>query len=101
MNEEDYVSFKTTKRLKENGFDWRTYAYYEDEDNPNISLHASKAINWNKTDFISKPTLQMAMKWLRKTHNQPINVGHFQSYEEACEEAINYYLDNLSEVKKC
>lgn len=69
MEEEDYVSPETAKLLKEKGFDWRTYAYYEDEDNPNISLRASKAINWNKTEFISKPTLQEACKWLRKVHN--------------------------------
>lgn len=69
MITEDYVSFETAKLLKEKGFDSNTYAYYEDEDNPNISLHASKAINWNKTEFISKPTLQMAMKWLRKVHH--------------------------------
>ena len=69
MEEEDYVSPETAKLLKEKGFDWSTYAYYEDEDNPNISLRASKAINWNKTEFISKPTLQEACKWLRKVHN--------------------------------
>ena len=69
---EDYVSFETAKLLKEKGFDWYTYAYYEDENNPNINLRASKAINWNKTEFISKPTLQMAMKWLREAHDVTI-----------------------------
>ena len=120
---EDYVSFETAKLLKEKGFDWCTYAYYEDEDNPNISLHASKAINWNKTtEFISKPTLQMAMKWLRETfeiHCQidcPIvtfnwrygirnlnqdewftlrDMGDYETYEEAAEAAIEYCLENL------
>lgn len=120
MITEDYVSFETAKLLKEKGFDWCTYAYYEDEDNPNISLHASKAINWNKTEFISKPTLQMAMKWLREEHDAIVNVfydkddekwwcaehyrmlvgeytliGHHNTYEQACEAAIRYCLENL------
>ena len=56
MITEDYVSFEVAKLLKEKGFDWYTYAYYEDEDNPNISLRGGKNINWNKTDFFSKPT---------------------------------------------
>lgn len=119
---EDYVSFEVAKLLKEKGFDWYTYAYYEDEDDPNISLYASKAINWNKTEFISKPTLQMAMKWLRKTYkiffnvnyynldignkwlqlriNRPNKIGCEVSFEgfdleEQYEKAIKYCLENL------
>lgn len=119
MITEDYVSFETAKLLKERGFDSCTYAYYEDEDNPNINLYGGKNINWNKTEFISKPTLQMAMKWLREVHNLLIVidkgenfyawqlednesgayigevVGECSSYEEACEEAIKYCLENL------
>jgi len=120
MITEDYCSFEVAKLLKEKGFDVYTYAYYEDEDNPNISLYGSKAINWNKTEFISKPTLQTAMKWLREAHNLNIGIlfGHlrdfkthwnfyiegielgresmfFHTYEEACEAAIKYCLENL------
>ena len=125
MNTEDYVSFEMAKLLKEKGFDWNTYAYYEDEDNPNISLRSSKAINWNKTEFISKPTLQMVTKWLREVHKLDIDVSieyknskkvyyysvlkktiirdidclhsetNFDSYEEACEASIRYCLENL------
>ena len=122
MIEEVYVSFETAKLLKEKGFDEPCHAYYEDEDNPNITLHVSKAINWNKTEFISKPTLQMAMKWLREIHNIFIEIsvdemlkdegyqwalyyndtkeirpysGWGDSYEQACEAAIKYCLENL------
>ena len=121
MIKEDYVSFEIAKLLKEKGFDWCTYAYYEDEDNPNISLCASKAINWNKTEFISKPTLQMAMKWLREVHKIDIAVypygdyssenyqfdvyknrdlmvskdNGYMTYEQACEAAIKYCLEHL------
>lgn len=123
MITEDYVSFETAKLLKEKGFDVYTYAYYEDEDNPNISLRASKAINWNKTEFISRPTLQMVMKWLREVHHIHIEVhldsmdgrhpiyealysecvtirtdnfiDYGDTYEQACEAAIKYCLENL------
>jgi len=44
MCDKDFVGFETAKLLKEKGFDGHTYAYYEDEDNPNISLYAGKAI---------------------------------------------------------
>ena len=69
----------------------------------------------------SAPTLQMAMKWLMEVHNVNIEIhynrfgenykyliiykpevlddirslGVFYSYEEACEAAINYCLENL------
>lgn len=87
---EDYVSFETAKLLKEKGFDWCTYAYYEDEDNPNISLHASKAINWNKTEFISKPTIQMAMKWLREKHHLHIEI-RITNHSISMVNVIKYY----------
>jgi hypothetical protein len=104
---EDYVSFETAKLLKEKGFDSNTYAYYEDEDNPNISLHASKAINWNKTEFISKPTLQTARKWFRKVHNLEMGLSfgfplingkqqfkYFWFVVRICNDHLEYPMDN-------
>ena len=73
---------------------------------------------------IAAPTLQMAMKWLREVHNYNIEIDtigqksrntlswrsliynlehdiecyheeNFKSYEEACEAAIKYCLENL------
>ena len=71
---------------------------------------------------VSAPTLQMSMKWLREEHNLYINIfvtwknkiPHYQwsidnlitqdtiydtpcleKYEEACDEAIKYCLENL------
>lgn len=76
-------------------------------------------------DVISAPTFQMAMKWLREVYNIDINIyvesishkkrytvtvwkniqedgaindailGVFTIYEEACEAAIKYCLENL------
>jgi len=81
MIEEAYVSFETAKLLKEKGFDEFCHAYYEDEDNPNINIHGSKAINWNKTEFISKPTQQMTMRWLREVHNKYCDVSYDIDYK--------------------
>ena len=96
MITEDYVSFEIAKLLKEKGFDGHTYAYYEDEDNPNISLHSGKAINWNKTEFISKPTLQMAMKWLREVHNISIEVVYDCSNDKT--ETISWWIANIKHI---
>lgn len=73
--------------------------------------------------YVVSPTLQMAMKWLREVHNIAINIGwgeifvedyrwwciilnqksdeilrdseYYKTYEEACESAIKYCLENL------
>ena len=75
-------------------------------------------INTYSTD-LSCPTLQMAMKWLREEHNIFLSIqqhmdmsyvwyiykngiskgcdreSHNNSYEQACEAAIKYCLENL------
>jgi hypothetical protein len=52
MIDEDYVSFETAKLLKEKGFD-----------DFNFTCHSYFYKNFGR------PTLQMAMKWLRVKHN--------------------------------
>ena len=105
MIQEDYVSFEVAKLLKEKGFDEECQKYYGDYKYP-------------------CPTLQMAMKWLRKVHEifirpntsflypiryyyeifcygdnlktqQDVTTENFESPEEACEAAIRYCLENL------
>ena len=71
MITEDYVSFETAKLLKEKGFDEMTELAYGLEhghirnDLP-ISYWRNSEIGEYK---FSCPTLQMAMRWLRKEHN--------------------------------
>ena len=68
MTQEDYVSFETAKLLKEKGFSELTtkaYPYFE---------------NKNYKYDISCPTLQMAMKWLRKSHNLYIESYVIKNY---------------------
>ena len=61
MITEDYVSFETAKLLKEKGFDDFTCHsyYYKNGDIEEETRYEG--------DF-GRPTLQMAMKWLRKEH---------------------------------
>ena len=70
---EDYCSFEISKLLKEKGFDGLCYTYYPRgvKDKYNISMLAD---NHNKHSETSRPTLQMAMKWLRKKHNIDIEI---------------------------
>ena len=83
MIKEDYVSFETAKLLKEKGFDSPCFmAYYETNNGHKIGYDVGRNnYQWdivNKENGLSNccaPTLQMAMKWLRKEHN----IGIFPS----------------------
>ena len=79
MITEDYVSFETAKLLKEKGFDWECIATYnlvtgtfEVEE-----IYQDWTTRWEA--YVSAPTLQMAMKWLREVHNL-----HIEVYRTAC-----------------
>ena len=110
--QEDYVSFEIAKLLKEKGFDIPCdYAY-----NNKAGYFEIDRSNFDEI-YCFRPSLALAMKWLREVHKQPINlwydgdiwsseiyravekdfclVGHFQSYEEAVEAAIKYCLEHL------
>ena len=133
MITEDYVSFETAKLLKEKGFDWDCKQVYDlvrpqsCADGKMYDNFSDKNPNANG-ELVSAPTLQMAMKWLRKVHNFNVNnelnihgyfcslsyivrdssghiidiedseaweTAYYDSYEEACEAAIRYTLENL------
>lgn len=93
---EDYVSFEIAKFLKEKGFDERCFCinYPLSEgghhniilpnllNNSTIPLTNEYKFCRYKEDFITIPTLQMVMKWLREVHKilitiipQEVNVG--------------------------
>lgn len=120
MTTEDYVSFETAKLLKERGFDGECRDYYStdghfySEDFKSDWNHGGEAIV-----IFSAPTLQMVMKWLREVYGLFIRITEditgnvfewsvYQknygckastyvedSYEQACETAIKYCLENL------
>ena len=121
MITEDYVSFETAKLLKEKGFGQLTYACFAPDGE---EYYGYRAVD----DDIMRPTLQMAMKWLREKHRRIISPKYnevkdergllysmwffdilpisktlpiieynqsYDTYEEACEAAIKYCLENL------
>jgi hypothetical protein len=127
MITEDFVSFETAKLLKEKGFDEPcSKCWYLGLKNLE---DVTNGRNSNLSPFfISAPTLQMAMKWLREVHKIHIVIGYtfkadanltkeyvsycyqaenantsisyvenvwYDTYEEACEAAIRYCLENL------
>lgn len=75
MVTEDYVSFETAKLLKEKGFNEETRGYYPIKGDATGRLMFGSEYNHNHSQVqISAPTLQMAMKWLRKVHHYYIQV---------------------------
>lgn len=93
---ENYVSFETAKLLKEKGFNWPTYIYWDltiESKTPVIGVTTEpKDFNHKWQIFalpISCPTLQMAMKWLREVHYLYIQVM-LDSY--ACGGHTGYYV---------
>ena len=121
---EDYVSYEVAKLLKEKGFDWKCLAHWFIGIDRNFSISVAPQ-NWNEVktdlDWLSCPTHQMAMKWLRKKGiricidynnmngdwyatiakeydgqmSERIRSEHFTLYEEAVEAALKYVLENL------
>lgn len=115
---EDYVSFEIAKLLKEKGFEGECSKFYESNGHgrwKHVDYHIAAT-----SDRTECPTLQMAMKWLREIHKLFISIQlhmggsyvwyiyrldgtpngcdrnpHNYSYEQACEAAIKYCLENL------
>jgi len=119
---EDYVSFETAKLLKEKGFDDNCAALYDLRSGELNQRGVGYVFNNGQWDnFITAPTLQMVMKWLREVHKLFIHIDvireascwtadiqdikndvaiypvkeEFSGYEQACEAAIKYCLENL------
>ena len=118
MITEDYVSFETAKLLKEKGFRETCDKCYGTK-----SEVFFLSIRSNDDDSMyAAPTLQMAMKWLRKTYNihiepryfpmpniyryviihSPVTIEnidshpqYFNTHEEACDAALKYCLESL------
>lgn len=121
MITEDYVSFETAKLLKEKGFNkYPIFPCYK-EDDSKLFIDIPTTLDTIHYHFIPAPTIQMAMKWLREVHKLEIYPFHdtlqgsawwyrierntglvekeedaiYGTYEEACESAIKYCLENL------
>ena len=127
MITEDYCSYEVSKLLKEKGFNVPCLAHWH-IGNDGHEKFSDYPFNWNekvKNDlgWLSCPTHQTAMKWLRKVYdifiklefdvdediqwhsslalikgNKYIHTNELQwydTYEQAVEVAIKYCLENL------
>lgn len=85
----ELCSFELAKMLKEVGFDWSTYVYF-DLNNPFTSNRYvvndgySVKINYNdnnrlKQNTFSAPTIELAKMWFREVHDQIIEVNRVLS----------------------
>lgn len=120
---EDYVSFEVAKLLKEKGFDDISSIMYKE--NGEICINPKSIVSWRLKCWYPCLTLQMACKWLREIYNihvvpkfdfyagdytgriydgrrestvekdDYIAIVGNSTYEEACEAAIKYCLENL------
>lgn len=124
MITEDYVSANVAKLLKEKGFEILTDKVYDNQNK--LDYQCAICFVEERLPYISAPTLQMAMKWLREEKNIILDIcpnldldctcigtycrivykdnervtldadyDDFATYEEACEAAIRYALENL------
>lgn len=124
MITEDYVRFETAKLLKEKGFDEDIDSWYDENGKMFFQHKYDINRDWRvraNQKVYECPTLQMAMKWLREVHGFFIHIdvireascwladiqdikgdvgvypvgNEFPNYEEACEGAVKYCLENL------
>ena len=123
MITEDYVSCNIAKLLKEKGFDENCAALYHLRTGEIIQQGVGYVFNNSQWEnFVSAPTLQMAMKWLEEKYGifcvirrhgnkddgftyswncegkrglSVGNGGEFKTAEEAREACIKYCLENL------
>ena len=125
MITEDYVSFESARLLRAKGFEGDINAYYHIWDNGKIVCSVQEYSHSEARHlYIPAPTIQITMKWLREVHHIFIDItsrfsknsdndvcfsysckkltdkyeivdGEWLCYEEACESAIKYCLENL------
>ena len=125
MITEDYISFETAKLLKEKGFDYPTLHYYYDKDgdlvfsynigagkNEFVAPTLQMAIKWLRE--VHHYYIQVMLdSWacgghmgyyvvIQKTDSDfemmlqdALDEVFYKTYEEACEAAIRYCLENL------
>lgn len=100
MIREDYVSFETAKLLKEKGFDECTICSFDKDGNPKDILRPFIESDGD----VRKPTLQMAMKWLREVHNYDVSIcldSYVEPYDNQYYIVIRRRKDEYEEISPC
>ena len=96
MIEETYVSFETAKLLKEKGFKEKCVNLYDFNTGKlveNYSLTVYNNEQWGS--FVTAPTHQMVLKWLRDVHGILISVSTYVNYDD---ETKHYWSDYGSHI---
>lgn len=119
MEDEQYISFETAKLLKERGYRKAIDCYYTPE---GVRFRSNPKYDWNNSAmFYSAPTQAALMSWLRREKGLFIKIDVIReascwtavvldifqdvkqwvvpteatSYEDICEEAIKYCLNEI------
>jgi len=104
MITEDYVSFEIAKSLKERGFNEPCEGFYVNSDVLSHTLSNAKNSKWDEDKstigYISAPTLQMAMKWLREEHSIFIDIISRFSMNADKDVCFSYSCKKLTETYK-
>lgn len=122
---EDYVSFEQAKALKELGFNWTSYNYYDDDRSLITTSHDEYYSEFKGRT--TAPTLSQAQKWLREIHKLDCNANcdpyclkwfwyvfstiksceginqnenFFDTYEEALSESIDKAIEIIKKKEK-
>lgn len=86
MITEDFVSKEMAKLLAKKGFDVPVYRFYDSQGIPCVSGRED-AFNWNEfkdslCPSYSRPTVQMALKWLREVKHIDIIVNIYCNHHD-------------------
>jgi len=107
MNKERYVSYEIAKLLKEKGFNWRVFNFYDEHGR--FSEHIGSVYtlyNWNYQaedehfgKYCSAPTQQMACDWLREAYDIHITNEPLEMFkqERIVYEPIIYLLNDFDD----
>lgn len=83
MIEESYVSFDTALMLKESGFDMPCMSYYELEDGEVVRKDSIGSSDYNAYEdaVCSRPTQELAARWLRDVHDTFVKMERVGSFD--------------------
>lgn len=103
--EEPLVSFDVASLLKEKGFDWKTFNYFNSErdlvtpDEYEVEFYPHNPINHNLQDYNwSRPSQLLAQKWLREVHSIHVN-PRLQAFPNKYYIEIAKFGDNIKFIK--
>ena len=103
INHETYVSFEVAKLLKEAGFDWKQYSFYNSK---GILINGTFAANWNDKIWyidgnkVTAPTLNVAQRWLREVKECAVIV-ETHNVQAACVSAYVYCIYPTDAAHPC